>query len=81
MKIQFIDGNVFKLPDISYERFENSEFFKEGSSDTEYASYLRENDMHEITSFNAESLRECVIVVEDYSGRKITLKVISDIDE
>jgi len=64
MKLVFPDGTEFKLPDISYDKFVET-LFKEGSSDTEYEKYLRENNMHELTSFNYEALKEAILVVSD----------------
>ena len=42
LKILFDDGTEYRLPDISYDKFENSELYKSGSSDIEYDKYLRE---------------------------------------
>lgn len=78
MKIIFDDGEVRKLPDVSYEVF-MEHMFKEGSSDIEYSKYLRDNMMHELDSFSSESLLKSTLVFE-CNGRVIKFNCVYDSD-
>jgi mRNA-degrading endonuclease RelE of RelBE toxin-antitoxin system len=80
IKIKFGDGNVYKLPDISSEKFDEF-MFKNGSNDVEYEKYKRENGMKELTDFNGESTSEITLVVEQsWRGRVLKFKCIYDSD-
>lgn len=81
--IRFADGGIYdkaKLPDISYEHFLKF-MFHGGASDTEYFSYLRNNNMKELTDFNSDGIQELYLVVEDgFRQRRIVFKAIYDSD-
>jgi|TARA_R110000803_G_scaffold193947_1_gene256947 hypothetical protein len=81
LKILFDDGTEYRLPDISYDKFENSELYKSGSSDIEYDKYLRENGMKELSDFNSESTNEITLIDEQpYRGRVLKFKLVYDSD-
>jgi hypothetical protein len=80
IKIVFPDGQEFKFPDISFDKFEEL-MFKEGSSDVAYNEYLRDNDMSILTDFNNESTGEIRLVVKNEGrGRELHFKCIYDSD-
>ena len=81
--VEFTDDPGYKreLPDISYKRFIDSDLFKSGASDTEYARYLRENNMVELDEYNSQSTKDIVLTFEDeFSGRVMRFKLIDDSD-
>ncbi len=81
LRIVFDDGNEYRLPDISYEKFMESDLYKTGSSDVEYAKYLRENGMAELSDFNSQSTNEITLIDEEpYRGRVLKFKLIYDSD-
>jgi len=81
LKILFDDGEEFRLPDISYDKFVNSELYKSGSSDVEYDKYLRENGMKELSDFNSESTNEITLIDEQpYRGRVLKFRLVYDSD-
>jgi hypothetical protein len=65
----FIDGEDtgYYLPDISYELF-TKYIFVSGSSDTEYAAYLRENKMCELDHFGGPNEQDFTLVYETWDG-------------
>jgi len=81
LKILFDDGEEFHLPDISYDKFENSELYKGGSSDVEYDKYLSENGMIELSDFNSESTNEITLIYEQpHIGRVLKFRLVYDSD-
>ena len=79
LKIVFDDGIEFRLPDISYDRFLESELYKEGCSGIAYDKYLYENDMRELSDFNAESTNEITLIDEQpYRGRVLKFRLVYD---
>ena len=81
LKILFDDGAEYRLPDISYDKFENSELYQRGSSDVEYDKYLRDNGMKELSDFNSESTNEITLIDEQpYRGRVLKFRLVYDSD-
>lgn len=79
LKIVFDDGDEFRLPDISYGRFLESELYEEGSSDIAYDNYLRENGMIELSDFNSGSTNEITLIDEHpYRGRVLKFRLVYD---
>lgn len=79
LRIVFDDGNEYRLPDISYKKFIESDLYKTGSSDVEYAKYLRDNGMAELSDFNSQSTNEITLIDEEpYRGRVLKFKLIYD---
>lgn len=74
-------GTEYRLPDLSYDKFKNSELYKSGSSDIEYDKYLRENGMKELSDFNSESTNEITLIDEQpYRGRVLKFRLVYDSD-
>ena len=79
LKIVFDDGEEFRLPDISYDRFLESELYKKGSSDMAYEYYKQENGMKELSDFNGESTNEITLIDEQpYRGRVLKFRLVYD---
>ena len=72
----------FKLPDISYEKFEEYMHNPEdGDSEVAYNKYLRKNGMCEMTDLDNQSTSELTLILEQpYRGRVLKFKCIYDSD-
>jgi hypothetical protein len=80
IKIKLENGNEYKLPDISSEKFDEF-IFKGGSNDVEYEKYKRENGMIELSDFNSQTTDEITLVVaESWRGRVLKFKCVYDSD-
>ena len=75
--VEFDDGDIRLLPDISFEKFEEL-LWTEGANDTEYDKYLRENNMQEICDFNESILEGTLVFKNNCSGRELRFKCIYD---
>lgn len=81
MRVVFDDGDEFRLPDLSYDKFINSELFVGGLSDIEYDKYLRENGMVELSDFNSQSTNEITLIDEQpFRGRVLKFRLVYDSD-
>lgn len=79
LKVKFDDGEEFRLPDLSYNQFINSEYFMGGSSDIEYDMYLKEHNMVELTDFNNDAINEITLIDEQpHRGRVLKFKLVYD---
>ena len=78
MKLITDDGNEHLLPDISIGKFEKF-IWESGSNDMEFKKYLRDNNMSELTDFNAETIKEATLIIED-NDRTIKFKCVYDSD-
>lgn len=80
-RVVFDDGDEFRLPDLSYDKFINSELYADGSSDIEYEKYLRENGMVELSDFNSQSTNEITLIDEQpFRGRVLKFRLVYDSD-
>jgi hypothetical protein len=80
IRIVFEDGDEYKLPDISSEKFDKF-MFNSGSNDVEYEKYKSEHGMKELTDFNSQTTDEITLVVEQsFRGRVLRFKCVYDSD-
>lgn len=82
IKIVFDDGEEYRIPDISYDKFMDFMFKSgDGFSDVAYEKYLHENGMKDLTDFNKESTGEITLIAEHpYRGRVLKFRLIYDSD-
>jgi len=79
IKIKFINGPEYLLPDISYENF--VKFFEfEGASDMAYDNYLKSKNMKEISDFDSQSIENdmCLVLTNKNRERVIIFKCLYD---
>ena len=85
IKVKFVDKNGVEgvLPDMSYERFlDSDEYKKYSTSDTPYDDYLKNNNMIDLTDYNSETTSDIELVVEQKNrGRVIKFKCVYNSDE
>jgi hypothetical protein len=77
------DDKELILPDLSYDSFTNNcSLYKYGASDLEYAKYLRNKGMVELSSFNAGFLKDSILTFTSDDGERILkFKLIEDSDD
>lgn len=81
MRVVFDDGLEYRLPDMSYDKFKESHYYKSGSSDLEYDKYLADGNMTELSDFNSDSTNKITLIDEQpYRGRVLKFRLVYDSD-
>lgn len=83
IKIKFIGEDKIHgvFPDISYDKFVKTDLYQLNSSDIAYDAYLKDNNMVDLTDFNAQSTEDIELIVENESrGRVLKFKCVYDSD-
>ena len=79
IKVQLENEIVGLTPDISYDKFCNSELYESGSSDIEYDNYLKNNSMIDLSDYNDQTTPEIILIVEqEHRGRVLKFKCFYD---
>lgn len=82
LRVVFDGGSEFRLPDLSYDKFLNSELFVGGCSDVEYDNYLCENNMVELSSFSSECTNKITLIDEQpFRRRVLKFRLVYDSDK